>query len=159
MFEIYWSVYFDVVADANYYNLYAVKSKWSQSILSAVCLIASCSSVALWFSSIGLSSVWAIILLISQLVMIMHPVFPFEKRIVAANYITKELRELALEMENQILEFDATTNDKTYTELIREAREKNTAIQFRFADADTFPKSAKLMKKASEEAYKELGGS
>ena len=76
----------------------------------------------------------------------------------SANYIAKELHNLSTELRNNILEFTQETPDERFMELIREARKRNEEIQFRFADADTFPKRQKLMNKAQIEAYQLLGG-
>ena len=158
MWEQYWQTYFDVTADACYYDHYAVHARRRNGFISAICFVATSSSVALLLTSTGPKSLWSILFVIAQIVMIIRPVFPFEKQQIAANYIAKELHGLEMELKNWILDITDETTDEDYVKQIKYAREKNDEIQFRFANAETFPKNKKLMKIAEDEAYQMIGG-
>ena len=158
MWDEYWKEYYYVSADACYFDQYAVSSSRWNLIISSVCLLASSSTVVLLLSSTGPAEIWGIILFLAQLVTVIRPAFPFEKRMIAANYIAKELHLLETEMKNHILDFTEDTPDEIFMELIKDARKRNEEIQFRFADSDTFPRKERFMEKAQNEAYLRLGG-
>lgn len=156
MIDKYWNMYVDAKIAEYYYSRYSLVSKRWDTAISAFCLIASASSISAWYIWEQYPALWAVILGISQVMAVCKSLFPFSRRVTAAEYILQDLGPLVREIDTT-WGFDGSgISEQEFRRLIQEYESRRDAIENRFAPANLFPANSKIHKQAQESASKYL---
>lgn len=154
MIDKYWNMYVDSKIAEYYYSRYSLVSKRWDSAISAFCLIASASSISAWYIWEQCPVLWAVILGISQVLAICKSLFPFARRVTAAEYILQDLGPLVREIDTA-WGFDGSgISEQEFRHLIQEYESRRDVIENRFAPANLFPENLKIHAQAQESASK-----
>lgn len=148
----FWYMLVDFKVASYYYQFYSVLAARQKRAVSAICLIASSSCVVTWCSSGKYGLLWATLIVIAQLIAVIQPVFPYEKRYHAACYIYEDVNRLCTEAESRFFSFTTATSDDEISCLIQSFRNAYDQIENRFASADTFPEKHRLHRRAEKNA-------
>lgn len=152
MWPKYWLMYYEIKADSCYFQRYAVRTARLKIFVSAVCLLLTSASVVAWFQQFCSPWLSSGVILVSQLVAVAQPLFPYEKQNREACYICQDLEALIMEIELTMDCFTERTPEEEIHSQTRHFREEYERIMNRFAKPDTFPKNSRLMDKAEKEA-------
>lgn len=151
MYKTYWREFVDALVAEQYYLLYIHHSKRRLMVINAICLIMSFTGVATWVSNIFDPRISSLIILVSQIISVLQPLYPYADRVHAANCILDELRPLTLEAE-QIIQgylFDLKKECDLFDELVS-FQNRFSSIQPKFASSDLFPPKKGLHKRAEK---------
>ncbi len=152
MFQSFWDMFYDFKVAQEYYRLYSLHTANMRRFISAVCLLASSAFLVSWVQSSEKQLLWAILIFISQVIVVLQPVFPYSERNQAACYIYEDLTDLLREIEATWRTFSQETEESEFLEYIDEYQARYDAIEKRFAKSDLFPSRPHLHKKAEKEA-------
>lgn len=152
MAQKYWSMYFDLKISEYYYQLYAIHSSRQKMILSFLCALGSAACVVSWYQSGVAPLLWASLILVAQIIAVAQPYLPFDKRLIAANYIHSDIAWLVLKVEDTWNTFSEDTEEEVFSEKISFFSAEWQKIEERFADASTFPENRRLHNKAENSA-------
>lgn len=98
--------------------------------------------------------IWAVIIGISQIVSICKSLFPFSRRVTAAEYILQDLGPLVREIDTT-WGFDGSgISDQEFRQLIQKYESRRDDIENRFAPTHLFPENQRIHQKAQESAKK-----
>ena len=151
MFEHYYREYIDVKIAEQYYLLYIHHSKRRLLFINAICLIMSFTGVATWVSESFHPYVAGLIILVSQIISVLQPLYPYADRVYAANCIFNELSALSVEAEQTVQRylFDLIKESDIPDELLS-FQNRFSSIESKFAASDLFPPKKGLHKKAEK---------
>lgn len=145
----YWDMFNFMKYSEHYYQLYALRCKTISRIISAVCLLASSAFLATLCVSGRFRALWGVLALACQLISLLQPVFPYGKRLIAANYINQGIRTLLLDVERSWTEIRYYgKTDEEIVPLLAEYRNRYNAVESAYADADTFPYRKRIQDRA-----------
>ena len=151
MFERYYREYVDVKIAEQYYLFYIHHSKRRLLLINAVCLIMSFTGVATWVSDFFNPYIAGLIILISQIISVLQPLYPYADRVYAANCIFNELHPLVLDTEQTIQNYLFDSIDESaLPEKLFSLQNRFSSIEPKFAAADLFPQKRGLHKKAQK---------
>lgn len=144
----YWDMFWDFKIAEYYYQFYAIRSSRQKGALSIFCAVGSATFVISWYQSGVAPLLWASLILAAQIISVAQPYLPFDKRLIAANYIHSDVSWMVLDIENTWNTFDAETPDEVFSEKISAFRAEYQRIEDRFAEANTVPQNLRLHRKA-----------
>ena len=154
-----WRLYQDLVKAKYYFQFYKGQAARTDRILSIIIAIISSASVASWLIWKDLTILWAIIIGASNILTILKPYLPYEKRVSAVSYMLPELKVLINEVEyfyNIINSGKNDIDDNEISDCIRSFKQAYTSLENRFIDNAIFSDNPKIAKKAEISAKKEL---
>ena len=152
MIDKFWNMYVDFKIAEYYYAGYSLASKRIDGAISAICLLASASSISAWYIWDKFPVIWIIIIGISQVLSVCKPLLPYAKRVSAAEYILQDLRPLIRDIDTK-WGFDGSgISDEEFRQLIQTYEGKRDDIEGRFASSHLFPENLKIHDKAQKSA-------
>lgn len=152
MSQKYWDMFYDFKVATYYYQFYSVRSRRLKAIISVLCTLSSSAFVVSWYQTGKLHLLWATLILISQIISVIQPCFPYEKQYHAACYIHQDVDQLVTKVENTWSLFTQDTDSKEIHSYMQGYQEEYAKIETRFAQADLFPYNMRILKKAEETA-------
>ena len=122
-----------------YYQAVARATAIAKVIISGVCLLGT-SGIAAMLGKLG-AVPWfcSVILVVCQVITVLQPVFPFDRRNIAANYINGGVRALLADVEQTWNQIDIDLiGEEEICGLITKYRQQYDRIEMTFADPSTF---------------------
>lgn len=151
IFEAYWRNFVDIKIAEQYFSLYASHSQHRLWVINALCMIFSFTGVASWESSYCPPVLSALIILSSQVVSVLQPLYPYSQRLYAAQCIYKEYTNLALLSEQTVNGYlYGDIKDDNLLTLLEYAQQESNDIDNRFCSVNLFPKNARIHKAAEK---------
>lgn len=156
MLDKYWRMYVDFKIAEYYYSFYLHSSKRIEFGISAFCPLASTTSISAWCIWTQLSKLWAAIIAVAQAISILKPLFPFAKRVSAAEYILQEIRPLLRDVDATWGYDGSLIPNGEIGPYIKQYEARYDAIEERFSSTKLFPQNKKLHDMAQENAVQYL---
>ena len=142
----FWEMYYDFKIVEFYYQFYAVRAGKQKDALSFLCALGSAACVISWYQSGVAPLLWASLILAEQIITVAQPYLPFDKSLIAANYIHSDVSWLVLKVEDTWYTFDTETPDEVIAEKASNYQTEYQKIEERFAETRTFLPNEKLCK-------------
>ena len=149
--ESYWRAFVDIKIAEQYFSLYASHSQHRLWIINALCMIFSFTGIVSWATSYLPPTLSALIILGSQIVSVLQPLYPYSQRLYAAQCIYKEYSNLALLTEQKINgHLYGTVKDDDLLPALESAQRESNDIENRYCSVDLFPQKRMLHKTAQK---------
>lgn len=157
IYEAYWRSFVDIKIAEQYFSLYASHSQHRLWVINAFCMIFSFTGVVSWVNSYCPPVLSALIILTSQVVCVLQPLYPYSQRLYASQCIYKEYTNLALLSEQTVngYLYGNIKDDNLLTSLEYAQRESND-IENRFCSVNLFPQNSRIHKTAEKSALQYL---
>ena len=153
-YELYWSKFVDLKIATYYYAQYIHHSNHRVIAINATCMIVSFTSVIAFVSSL-LPPLWSgLILLASQVVSVLQPLYPYSNRLYASKCIYLELSSLERTAEAALNSYLCGAELENSLNTVWEQLRDFSTIEEKFASPDLFPAKLRLHHKAERETQK-----
>ena len=150
-------MYQDLVKAKYYFQFYKSQAARTDRILSIIIAIISSASVASWLIWQKWTFVWAAIIALSNILTILKPYLPYEKRVSAVSYMLPELKTLINDVEHYYnFIVSENINDADINNNIRIFKQKYTELESKFIEIANFPDNAYIAEQANVLAENEL---
>ncbi len=149
MNEVLWRLFIDAKIAEYYYLEYARHSSLYVFLLNALCLIASFSGIGAWFTNNLPPLQSSLLILAAQILCALQPLYPFSKRLYAANCIYGAYGDAALKAEqlfNRLLY--GSLDMKMLPDQVEALQLEIASIEGKFSSASDFPQNMRFHKKA-----------
>ena len=159
MKQICWEMYNDFIKFKHYFLIYNKKATIIDRILSIGIAVISSASVAAWLIWQQWTIVWALIIGIGNILSIIKPFLPYEKRLSAIKYILPSLKNLINDVEyyyNSITLNEDNKNEEDINDHIKRFKQTYTDLENKFIDNSIFPYNEKINSKAEKNTQNEL---
>lgn len=151
IFEAYWREFVDIKIAEQYFSLYANHSKHRIWVIDALCLISSLTGVITLANNYLSKVCSSVIILAPQIVSVLQPLYPYNQRLYAAQYIYQEYATLALTAEQTINGYlYGNIKDNDLLPALTQAQLESNNIESKFCSVDLFPKKKRLHKAAEK---------
>lgn len=156
MRDKFWALYTELKHKQLYYSFYQQSSKFLNGIISGICLVASCGSIAAWEFWDKHPAIWAAIIAIAQLIQAIKPLLPFSQQIVALKFLNPELSKLMIEIDrswddvNRMVT-NAADEYEYISNLVMKFDSSFDSLTSQFIGDTYFPKRKRCEKKAEAE--------
>lgn len=149
IYDSYWRKFVDIKIAEQYFSLYANHSQKRLWFINALCMIFSFTGVISWATSF-LPPSWSVFIVLgSQVVSVLQPLYPYGQRLYAAQCIHREYASLSLSTEQ-------TLNGYIYGEIddtrllfaLENAQKESHDIEGKFCSVNLFPQKKILHKQA-----------
>lgn len=147
--ELFWDLLTELKISEEYFLLYVHHSKRRVVLINAICLIASFTGLVTWFTENLTATQSSLIVIAAQLVSALQPLYPYEKRLYAADCIYKAYTPYAQQAELSYTKY--LCGDLSPQQLKQQLNflQQNTAnIKDRFCSPDLFPRKMFLHEEA-----------
>ena len=151
MHEAYWREFVDIKIAEQYFLLYIHNSRRWQFAINAFCLVVSFTGVVTWIGDWLSPAISGIIILVSQVVSILQPLYPHSDRLFAGKCVFSELKSLALSAEqtwNQYL--CGSLDEAAIASKLKKLQLDLAAVEDKFVTPELFPPKMRLHKKAEK---------
>ena len=149
--ESYWRTFVDIKIAEQYFSLYAIHSKRRLWAIDALCMIFSLTGIVSLINSYCSLFLSAVIILGSQIVSALQPLYPYSQRLYAAQCIYSEYTSLALTAEQTVNGyFYGNIKDDDLLPALERAQRERTDIDGKFCSVDLFPQKKRIHKAAEK---------
>lgn len=157
IYEAYWRKFIDIKIAEQYFSLYANHSQRRLWFINGLCMVVSFTGVASWISSY-LTPFWsAFIVLVSQIVSVLQPLYPYSQRLYAAQCIHREYANLALTAEQTLNGYlYGEIKEKELLSKLEHVQTESHDIESRFCSVNLFPPKKRLHKKSEHKTMQYL---
>ena len=152
MRDKFWSMIVDFKVAEYYYTHYCTRSKRWSNLISAICFIASASSISAWCIWQQMPGLWAAILAVAQVVNVLKPLYPFDRRVNAANYLCQDIQTLLIDAEYAFAYGVYEIPDDELKGEMPDFLRRYAQIENRFSTADLFPHNHRVHNLAQSDA-------
>lgn len=152
--DILWNQIQSIKTAERYYWHYTISSRRWDNLISGICMFTSAASIATWYVWQEFPLIWAVTLGVSQVVSVLRPLFPFQKRRSAGNYIVSEISKLYFDAEDlwyRLAYYDDSSSDEEIREAAMSLMRRQSDIEMRYSNIDDFPVSKRIQRKAIED--------
>ena len=149
IYEAYWREFVDVKIAEQYFSLYENHSQRCLWMINALCMIFSFTGVISWATS-TLPAFWSVpIVLGSQIISVLQPLYPYSERLYAAKCIHKEYATLSLAAEQIVNGYlYGGMEEACLLNALERAQNESHDIESKFCSASLFPQKKKLHQQA-----------
>lgn len=157
MNEVLWRLFIDAKIAEYYFLAYARRSNFYLFLLNAICLIASFSGIGAWLTNNLPPLQSSLIVLASQILCALQPLYPFSKRLYAADCIYNAYGDASLRAEqllNRVL-YGPLDPQEVPTQ-VEALQVEISSIEGKFSSASDFPQNMGFHKKAERAAMQYL---
>lgn len=152
IFESYWRNFVDIKIAEQYFTLYAKHSKHRLMIIDALCMIFSLTGVISLINSYCSPFLSTVIILGSQIISVLQPLYPYSQRLYASQCIYREYAALALTAEQTVNGYlYGDVKEDELLPALKKAQRESLDIETKFCSVDLFSQKKRLHK-ASEKA-------
>ena len=152
-----WKMYHHFVQCKYYFQIYKTNAARTDRLLSVIIAIISSASVASWLIWQRWTFVWAAIIAISNILAILKPYLPYEKRVSSISYMLPELKTLINDVEHYYnFIVNENVSDGDINNYIRIFKQQYTELENKFIDSAIFPDNSSILSKAEILAVNEL---
>lgn len=157
IYEVYWRNFVDIKIAEQYFSLYASHSKCRILMIDALCMIFSFTGIISLVNNYC-PTVWSsLIILSSQIVSVLQPLYPYSQRLYAAQCIYREYSNLALIAEQTVNGYlYGNIEESDLLPALEHAQSESNDIESRFCSVDLFPKKNRLHKAAEKSVMQYL---
>lgn len=153
MYKVLWEKFVDLKIAEEYFLLYMHHSSLAVTIINAICLLMSCSGIAVWISDNLSPLPSSLIILSAQVICILQPLYPFSKRLYAARCIYNEYSSQSLKAEQMINQYlFGSLKENKLSAFVNQLQIDVSEIEGKFSSPDLFPRKMRLHKKAQKSA-------
>lgn len=141
MRDKFWSLFIELKFKSYYLDRYKAHAHRTDNVLSGVSLFTSAASISAWQIWQIAPWLWSAILVISQLLQVFKPKFPYAKRLGGLRYACPELRDLLIDLDkdwNHSEIHDASDDD--YLNLIEKYERSSSQIVKKYLGSDELPR-------------------
>jgi hypothetical protein len=150
-------MYCNLVKAKYYFQFYKTNAALIDRIISIIIAVISSASVASWLIWQRWTFVWAAIIALSNLLTILKPYLPYEKRVSAVNYMLPELKIIINDVEHYYnIIVTENVSDSDINNHIKTFRQKYTELENKFIDIAIFPDNPHIAAQAEILAANEL---
>lgn len=155
--EAYWRKFVDIKIAEQYFSQYANHSQHRLWIINGLCMVFSFTGVISWITSY-LTPFWsATIVLVSQIVSVLQPLYPYSQRLYAAQCIHKEYSNLALSAEQKLNGYlYGDVKDADLLPALESLQNESHDIEGKFCSVTLFPQNMGLHNKAQTDTMRYL---
>lgn len=149
MDEVLWRLFVDAKIAEYYFSSYARRSNLYVFLFNALCLVASLTGTAAWITSYLQPLFASLVILSSQILCTLQPLYPFSKRLYAANCIHAAYGEASLRAEqlfNRYLYGSLTLQD--LPDAVETLQTDMANIEGKFSSISDFPPKMRFHKRA-----------
>jgi|GEM_PF-2864141 len=150
MRERFWSYYVELGHNMCFYKAYSIHARRINNIVSGILLVTSAGGIATLAYWDKYPVIWSIVVIISQGLQALSPLFQASKQCEALKYIRQDIKSLFDELSNY-WSFIDDKNDEEINKMLSFFRKKEDEIINRFAADIDFPKTNKCEKSARNE--------
>ena len=152
MREKFWAMLVDMKYTERYYWNYQIRSKRIDGIISAVCMLASASSIVAWSIWDRYPLVWALIISFAQVLIVTKPLHPQTNQLIAFKFIIPALSNMLVRIEHDWEQIDYDTyDDQAINSLIAKYRNEYNKLESTYIGALYLPLVQNCAKKAEIE--------
>lgn len=147
--EVLWRLFIDAKIAEYYFSAYARRSNLYVFLLNALCLVVSFTGIAAWITNNIQPQFASLIILLSQILCVLQPLYPFSKRLYAANCIHAAYGEISLRAEqlfNRHLYGSLTSQE--LPDLVETLQTDMANIEGKFSSISDFPPKMGFHKRA-----------
>ena len=157
LYESYWRIFVDIKIAEQYFSLYADHSQKRLWFINALCMIFSFTGVISWISS-TLPPSWSVIIVLgSQVISVLQPLYPYSQRLYASQCIHREYANLSLSAEQTLNGYlYGAIEDTQLLSALEDAQNLSFDIENKFCSVNLFPQKKHLHKKAEERVMQYL---
>jgi len=159
MKQQFWDMYNDFIKYKHYFQLYNKKSTIIDRMLSIGIALISSASVASWLIWQNWTIIWAVIIGVSNILSIIKPYLPYEKRLSSIRYLLPSLRNLINDAGYYYNSIDLKQPNITEEEIndhIKRYKQTYIELENKFIDNSIFPYNEKINSKAEKNTKNEL---
>ena len=151
IYEVYWRNFVDIKIAEQYFSLYASHSKHRIWVIDAICMIFSFTGIISLANNYCPKALASLIIIGSQIVSVLQPLYPYSQRLYAAQCIYKEYAALALSAEQTVNGYlYGNIKDDDLLPALERAQLESNNIENKFCSVDLFPKKNRLHKEAEK---------
>ncbi len=146
----FWNMYLQTKADYDYFSEYTrIARRWNNGI-SIFLAFTSTASIAAWSIWESVPLLWTALIVAAQVVSLLKPYLPFEKRISTAGYYLPELQSILNSIDHYFSDIDISErSDKDINDTILEYSNKLTVLENKYSLlVAIFPCNEKIMRKS-----------
>lgn len=157
IYEVYWRNFVDIKIAEQYFSLYASHSKYHILVIDAICMIFSLTGIISLVNNYCPTVVSSLIILSSQIVSVLQPLYPYSQRLYAAQCIYREYSNLALITEQTVNGYlYGNIEESDLLPALERAQSESNDIENKFCSVDLFPKNIRLHKAAEKSVMQYL---
>lgn len=151
MDEVLWRLFVDTKIAEFYFLFYAHRSNLYVFLLNAICSAASFSGIIAWITNNIDPLPASCIILFAQILCALQPLYPFSKRLYAANCIHTAYGETALRAEQLFNRYIyGSLKEKDLPDLVEELQREMAAIEGKLSSPSDFPQNMRFHKRAQD---------
>ena len=149
--ESFWRCFIDAKIAEEYFFLYVHHSNRRVFAVNALCLLVSCTGVAAWLTDFAHPFLSGIVLLAAQAVSILQPLYPYNDRLHASEFIYQEYREHNLFAEQTLNHYYLGALDEAALSAKLDQFQLDTSrIEKKYCGPKTFAQNKRLHKIAEQ---------
>ena len=152
MRDKFWRMFYEMKYRERYYWHYQIRSKRINGLVSAICMIASASSIAAWGIWSQYPVVWAVIIAISQVFSVTKPLHPQADQLVAFKFIIPAISDMLVRIEYDWEQIDSEKySDDEIKSVLRNYKNEYNALENTYIGDLYLPASQNCVKLAEKE--------
>lgn len=151
MSDQFFSLFFRVYYELQYYTLYKEHSHFWNNFFTILIAVASCGSIAAWYCFDLYSMIWPLFVGSMQVVQAIFPHLNYAKRITPLTYVIQDYSHIYNQMHHDWNTLYSKSDDEI-SKLIFSYEQKISAIQDRYLDNVPMPYRKKLRLRAERES-------
>lgn len=148
----YMSVMTDIKIAEYYFLFYAVRSKHIRTAILILCALSTSVCLYNLLQYQRFTVILAAVIFIAQIIALIQPFLPYDKRLVAASYIHRDIAQLTLQMELTLMDCTYGKSPENLLDILKGFMTSNESIQAHYASADMFPYNRRLFQMAEKNA-------